>query len=192
MRPWLPDVGFSPGRIPSCMSTRETSGSSLPSRSPFIQPQLPHQLPLLLNHIWQAAGRSSEWKALCIFSWGFQPPGTLPGDGEAGVTLWILSYFYGTIDVKIKWEDDDLLKMQALKKGPSKKKAPEEKRRQYCNSTPGTWSLLLTPPCSSPYDSVCPPVDEAVGPQLRLESLVWSPRLSRWYVVPLRPNEIGD
>ena len=107
-------------------------------------------------------------------------------------SLWILSYFYGTIDVKIKWEDDDLLKMQALKKGPSKKKAPEEKRRQYCNSTPGTWSLLLTPPCSSPYDSVCPPVDEAVGPQLRLESLVWSPRLSRWYVVPLRPNEIGD
>lgn len=131
---WLPDMNFSPSGTLCWISTWESSVSWCP------QGIHSGQLPLLFNQIWQVAHQSPKWKALYIFSWDSQPPGTLLRDERVGVTLQTL-FWWNTV-CKPKWEDGDLLKMQALQ-CPSHKSL-EGKNKKTVPLYIGTYRKLLT------------------------------------------------
>jgi hypothetical protein len=131
IKSWLQDRHCCPRGILCCISTWEMYTFWLPSRNLLIQPHLPGQPPLLLNQTWQVASQSPNEKLYT------SSPGTLPGDGGAGVKFWVFSYSYRTLDAKIKWEGRDLLKTQALKCSSNWSLAGEDKRALLFHQEPG-------------------------------------------------------
>ena len=155
---WLPDMNCSPSGILYPIAMWETSVSWLPSRNLLIQFHPPGQLPLRFNQVWQ----SPQWKALCVFSWGCQPPGILLGDERVGVTFWILFLCNTGCKNKVgRW--------WFAQNAGFKTSLPQKPWRRNQDKTATLPSGPTASYLPSPFYSVSPSLNEAVGLEPWLE-----------------------